>query len=457
MLRRFLLRCSWTSSAMTNLPNDQINQDYGNLNDNIGLNLMNPIYGDYFNDFENEFGINCVFSSEQGIVQKLKTFNENLLNIFSINCQSLHSKYNDIVSTVDFFRQHDIHLNVLCFQELWLNKDVNMDCYGINNYDWHVKLRTKSRGGGVGILVSKYYKVDKLFDKFSFKENILESICLKISHNGLKFCLLNCYWPPNQNNAEIEEFFELFLDLIDRIAALSIPYFIVGDFNFDLFKINNINSNSMRIIESFSFNGIINTVTRATRVTRTTATLLDLFGVGNFIQNLMSSFVLTSKISDHLPIINSFRIDRVNKPKPPDFFEKRELNDENFDALNYALYHTNWNHVLSQDNTNIAYDNFISTFLRLYNEKCPVRKKRKNKRTQPQQPFMSDYLLRCRLHRDILYSNFLKDKTIENESIYNVYRNNYNRQVRRAKIDYYRKQIRDANGDWKKLWKTKTL
>ena len=141
MLRRFLLRCSWTSSAMTNLPNDQINQDYGNLNDNIGLNLMNPIYGDYFNDFENEFGINCVFSSEQGIVQKLKTFNENLLNIFSINCQSLHSKYNDIVSTVDFFRQHDIHLNVLCFQELWLNKDVNMDCYGINNYDWHIKFR----------------------------------------------------------------------------------------------------------------------------------------------------------------------------------------------------------------------------------------------------------------------------------------------------------------------------
>ena len=69
---------------MTNLPNDQINQDYGNLNDNIGLNLMNPIYGDYFNDFENEFGINCVFSSEQGIVQKLKTFNENLLNIFLV-------------------------------------------------------------------------------------------------------------------------------------------------------------------------------------------------------------------------------------------------------------------------------------------------------------------------------------------------------------------------------------
>ena len=112
----------------------------------------------------------------------------------------------------------------------------------------------------MGILVSKYYKVDKLFDRFSFKENILESVCLKLSYNGLKFCSLNCYRPPNQSNDEIEEFFELFLDLIDKIAALNIPYFITGDFNFDLFKINNVNSNSMRIIESFSFNGIINTV-----------------------------------------------------------------------------------------------------------------------------------------------------------------------------------------------------
>ena len=415
---------------------------------------MSPIYGDYFNDFENEFGINCVFSDEQGVIQKIKTFNENLLSIFSLNCQSLHSKFDNIVSTIDSFSTNEIHLNALCFQELWLNNDANMDNYRINNYDWYTKLRKKSRGGGVGILVSKYYKVDKLFDKFCFKENILESICLKLTYKNSKFCILNCYRPPNQSNDEIEEFFEIFLDLIDKISAMNLPYFITGDFNFDLFKLNNLNSNSMRIIEAFSFNGIINTITRATRITNHSATLLDLFGVGNFIQNLMSSFVLTTQISDHLPILNVFRIDKVNKPKLPDFFEKRELNDENFDSLNYALYHTDWNNVLNQNDVNLAYNNFQKTFLKLFNEKCPVRKKRKNKRTQPQQPFMSDHLLRCKLHRDSLHRNFLKNISPENEQIYKVYRNNYNRQVRKAKTDYYRKQIRDANGDGKKLWKT---
>ena len=129
----------------------------------------------------------------------------------------------------------------------------------------------------------------------------------------------------------------------------------------------------MRLVEALNFNGVLNTITKATRITRTSATLIDIFGVGNFIQNLMLSCVLTSQISDHLMLVNAFRINGGKKPTQPDFYEKRMIGDDNINSLNEALYSTDWSDVLNKNNVNAAYDIFIKKFLELYNTLCPCR------------------------------------------------------------------------------------
>jgi len=144
-----------------------------------------------------------------------------------------------------------------------------------------------------------------------------------------------------------------------------------------LFKIGENNSPSMRLLESLNFNGFLNTITRATRITKNTSTLIDIFGVGNFIPNLMLSCVLTSQISDHLVLINAYRINANKKPKQPDSYEKRLLGDDNINSLNDALFSTDWSNVLNQNDVNVAYSNFIVKFLELYNTLCPIVKVKK--------------------------------------------------------------------------------
>ena len=235
---------------------------------------------------------------------------------------------------------------------------------------------------------------------------------------------------------------------------MNIPFFITGDLNLDLFKINDLNSNSTRLIELLTYNGIINTITKATRITRTSHTLLDIVGVGNFINNLNFSGVLTTQISDHYLLLNSFKLSKKSKDSnESEFYTKRLMGENNLNSLNDALFHADWSPVLNSNNTNVAYSIFIKKFLTLFNEHCPITKMKKNKRRMPIQPWMTPHLLRCRLRRDELHSIMQNDFNRENEIIYNSYRNSYYRLIRRAKIDFYKKSVRDAGKDSKKLWK----
>ena len=424
-----------------------------NLNLNPVFDLLNPIYGQHLDGYNEEFGINCKYLSENEAITKLRSFKEQLIIIFSLNCQSIHSKFDEIVSCIDKFSCNSIKPSVLACQELWANTNANFDVYNIEGYNWHVNLRKSQRGGGVGLLVQKHYKVVRLFDNISFKERICESVCIKCTYNNFKFVCLNTYRPPNQSSEELEEFFEMYLELLDRISALNLPFFVVGDINLDLFKINENNSQSMRLLESLNFNGILNTITKATRITKNTSTLIDIFGVGNLIPNLMLSGVLTSQISDHLMLINAYRINNVKKNPQPDSYEKRLLGDDNINSLNDALFSTDWSFVLNQNDVDIAYNNFITKFLELYNISCPRVTVKKNLKTQPQQKFMNNHLLRMREHKHTLHDNFLRERTRESELLYNSYRNSYNRSVRRAKLEYYRQSVRNCGKDSKKLWR----
>ena len=77
---------------------------------------------------------------------------------------------------------------------------------------------------------------------------------------------------------------------------------------------------------------------------------------------------------------------------------------------------------------------------------------KKKHRKIPHQPWMSAHMLRCRLRRDELSNLRYLNYSEENDRIFREYRNSYNRLVRNGKKDYYRKSIREAGSDSKKLW-----
>ena len=432
-------------------------ESLSSLNENDNYNLLSPIYGDYYSNFDQEFQIGCMYYDETSLINSLKRL-DNQLTIASLNIQSYRSKQNEITTLISNFLNNNINIALYTFQEMWVYESDNMDFFNVNGFKWYTKLRKNKIGGGVGTLVRADFNVKEILGNLTFKENVIESLCLKCQTKTSKFISLNIYRPPNQTSEQLEQFFEILSTILDKVTDLEIPFYLTGDLNLDLFKVDNINSSARNLMEILTFNGILNTITRATRITRETKSLIDIIGVGKGIGDLNLSAVLTTHISDHLLVLNSFRLNNNNNStdniEHQEFFDKRQLSEENLNRLNDTLSTIDWSFVINCQDTNTAYNLFIDKFLQTFNSCCPVVKMKKNKRTIPLQPWMSSHLLRCRLRRDELSKLRYVDRTGESEEVFREYRNHYNRNVRAAKREYYRKSIREAGKDSKKMWST---
>ena len=87
-------------------------------------------------------------------------------------------------------------------------------------------------------------------------------------------------------------------------------YYIVGDFN-----INLLNSNNNTVIKSYSnmiySRGCLPIITQPTRITENSSTLIDHVYTNNTTKE-MKSFILLHDLTDHMPIIVSTNLKKLN-------------------------------------------------------------------------------------------------------------------------------------------------
>jgi len=76
---------------------------------------------------------------------------------------------------------------------------------------------------------------------------------------------------------------------------------LLGDFNIDALKYTSSEFVSTYIDSLFS-SGFLQTITKPTRCTNRSATLID-HAITNISQDSFTNIILTTKISDHFPII----------------------------------------------------------------------------------------------------------------------------------------------------------
>lgn len=206
------------------------------LNANNIYNLLSPIYGDYYANFDEEFQIGCRYHDELSLINSLSCL-DNQLSIASLNIQSYKAKQNEITTLISNFLTNNINIALYTFQEMWLYDNDNLDFFAIDGYKWYTKLRKNKLGGGVGTLVRSDFNVKEIFENLTFKENIIESLCLKCQTKTIKFVTLNIYRPPSQTAEQLELFFEILSTLLDKISDLELPFYLTGDLNLDLSRL----------------------------------------------------------------------------------------------------------------------------------------------------------------------------------------------------------------------------
>ncbi len=427
----------------------QVDEIFFEQNPNYCLDSI--IYGDW-SDFSTEMNISCNYISEQNAVTELKSI-ENSLSIFSLNTQSLFAKHTDLSCFLYQFNRQNIYPSIIALQETWITDHININHLQLDGYNWIGNHRKNQRGGGVGCYIHKDFKFEEVFNDF-FLEGIHESMCLKVTQNNLKFYILNLYRPPHESNEKLEQFFDIFSNLMNLLSELNVPTFVCGDINLNLFETTCSTSAATRFVDIMTFNGYLNTTLRATRITPQTFSLIDVFFMKNYCANHSKSFVVLSDISDHYPILNIFKTKLKKTSLKLDDYEKRIINEENLLSLNEALHEQNWDDIINATDVNIAYNSFLTKFLKLYDTHCPKKTFKPNKKTTPTQKYTNDHLLNCRNFKHYLYSKQHKEKTDESINTYKRYRNELRRSFKRAKQSYFQTEIRKAGTDSRKIWKT---
>ena len=141
----------------------------------------------------------------------------------------------------------------------------------------------------------------------------------------------------------------------------------------------------------------------------------------------------------------------LDSSNEPIHITKREINDKSIAYFKTLLSIVDWKHVLNENSTNNAYNEFLRIFLGLYNEAFP-KQKIKIKRKSFNSPWMTKGLVKSSKKKQRLYEKFLKNKNPEKELNYKQYKTLFESLKKKTKKNYYSDLIDSHKFNIKKTW-----
>jgi hypothetical protein len=158
--------------------------------------------------------------------------------------------------------------------------------------------------------------------------------------------------------------------ILNKIYKIGTYIIICGDFNIDHLEANDRHNKLQSLLASFN----LSTVTFPTRITNNTSSLID-----NIYSDVSSCnykvFPLINGLSDHdaqiIEILNSYY---VNPKKNHKLTRKMDNNT----VLNFitSLSYENWDEVFLDEEVNLIFNNFMNTYIRIFNASFPIIRRR---------------------------------------------------------------------------------
>ena len=161
-----------------------------------------------------------LYYSDNDFIATLSNSN-NPVAILSLNCQSISSKFDDILILVEKVYQRNQNIDILCIQESWLGEHSHYSQYNIDGYDMYYQSSVCSSHTGLIIYVRSEYQVKQLNLRNS--SVLWESLFLEVTlADGKKIIIGDIYRAPREEvniinllkmheKNSYEEFFETML------------------------------------------------------------------------------------------------------------------------------------------------------------------------------------------------------------------------------------------------------
>ena len=385
---------------------------------------------------------------------------KNGLSILSLNCQSLHAKFDYIKLLIDKFVHNNCPLQVVCLQETWISSGTDLSPYIIPGYHLISTPHYASSHGGLAIYLSEKWnyniKTDDTVSKL-WERQIIE-ICDPNKKLKRKIAIGNIYRPPHNSRDNLANFLSEFSATLIEYNTRGHNTYMCGDYNVDLLKINSVQFNE-NYFDSIISSDYVPTITLQTRLSDNSS-LIDNVFTSN-LSNALSAYILNVHISDHQPVILFTDDDLPHKKlkyitiktkseEPKNHFCSSFKSKNIMDLLDRNIYDTD---------PNENYEVLERTLKEVHNECFPERIVRFNDKKHKKTPWITTGILNSINRRNKLYRVLKQTKTdaisyATKKINFNRYRNVLCKTIAFTKRKYYIHIFEQCQRDMKKTWAT---
>ena len=362
-----------------------------------------------------------------------KNSNSNI-SIFNTNCRRLpknKSSYDLLFETLSV--SNNFHFDIITFCETWLSPDLEQ-LVNFSGYSKTMKHKSTVKGGGLAIYVKEnlHYTVRNDITVEPEFENLFDCLFIQVNRKPNDIVIGVISRSPSHNT--IPALNEFILDVYNKINQENRKLVITGDFNINLLS-SNTNAEIGRFLDSLISYNLIPKITVPTRITLNSATLIDHI-YSNINKEQCLAGTLTADISDHL--CNFIFIDTSKiKKHQPSTVQYRQITDENLQKLNDKLSQHDWNSIYILDDPDIAYNNFINIYQEYLDDCMPIKLCKFNRLKHKIEPWITKGLIKSLKTKNKLYTNYIKctdpQEKINKENKFKIFRNIYNKLIRKAK------------------------
>ena len=403
-------------------------------------------------DDDNIPPINCKYEDISSFNYKNKNRD---LSLFHLNIASLGKHKEELETILTMLK---IKFDIIGITETKIKK--NIDPIFDTELEGYASYQTPTEGdkGGVTLYISKNHKCKrrKDLDSIIYKTNELESVFIELIRNNKKNIILGCIY--RHPKMEIAEFNEYFINpLMSKLSKENKTFFLLGDFNIDLLKID-IENNITNFFDMLTCNLIVPHIILPTRITPTSKTLIDnIFSNSlNYLQGTSGNF--TVSISDHLAQFLIIPENYDHNSTKSNLFKR---DTKNFDKENFVLEisQTNWDSVINitKEDPNFSYNSFEKTLNSIIDKYIPLKKITKNELKLKCKPWITKGIKKSIQRREKLYKKFIKSKNQKSKDElhhnYKELRNHIVTIIRESKKlhfkKYFTKNINNIQNTWK--------
>jgi len=354
------------------------------------------------------------------------------IRVATTNVRSIRDK---IASLTDLLISKKI--DILAVTETWLRPHDTAACIADispSGFTFHHRPRSVGRGGGVGFLIAKQFKVNLLSNP---EYSTFESICVDISHSSFSGYFVCIYRPPGHP----ANFFEEFQDLLENLATMHSEFYIVGDFNLHLDIPSATTTTFNDILASFD------TKQHVTFPTHIHGHWLDLLITRSTCENIRTPTV-SDGLSDHHTVIADLKVSITPAVSKHNVFY-RSIYRIDIAALMTDILKSD---LITHPKKHVSdmYEQYYQVLKALLNKHAPIKSKSVSQK--PPAPWMTPEIIKSKRRRRYLERVWRKSRSSLDRSRYSRQCHFCNRQMATAKSEYYANMVSKNSGSPHQLW-----